>query len=196
MRKIMPAKIAILGLAALLPAALPELAAQSFEAQRSFGAPVDRVYAAEQQAAGDMLKRTVERACLVQFQSNEAVTTFYRVMNWTATCRDAGNGSTTVTLAVQVQSTIVWGNEEAKQKVASQYWSDMDKALATGSAPARASPPPGGAPPPPATSPSAATNATGLAHITSEPAGAEIEVDGEYAGNTPATSSSSPARIR
>jgi PEGA domain len=167
-------------------------AAESFEVQRSYSAPVDRVYAAELKAAGAELKRSVERSCTVQFQSNEASGTFYRVMNWTANCRDAGNGSTTVTLAVQMQSTIVWGNEEAKQKEAALFWSHLDNALLGGSAAVAASPasPAASAPVPPAPSSppvagNAAGNSTGLAHISCDPAGAEIEVDGEYQGNTP-----------
>lgn len=190
MRKAKQPGAALLGVAALLFSALPNLAAESFDTQRTYSAPVDRVYAAELQAAGSMFKRSVERSCTVQFQSNEAVTTYYRVMNWKATCRNAAGGGTTVTLEVQVQSTIVWGNEEAKQKVASQFWSDMDKALAQGTAPASptpATPSPGptAAPSPTAPAPGNSGTPTGLAHIASEPSGAEIEVDGEYAGNTP-----------
>ncbi|MGA3213638.1 MAG: PEGA domain-containing protein, partial [Terriglobales bacterium] len=183
---------ALLGASAMFVTSQPQLAAESFDTQRTYSAPVDRVYAAELQAAGAMLKRSVERSCTVQFQTNEAVTTYYRVMNWKATCRNAPSGGTTVTLEVQVQSTIVWGNEEAKQKVAAQFWSDMDKVLAQASAPSAAPPTPAISSPHPAAEPSpappatgTASSATGLAHITSEPSGAEIEVDGEYAGNTP-----------
>ena len=158
MQKVKLASAVLLGVGAMWLSSLPNLAAESFEPQRSYGASVDRVYAAELQAAGPMLKRSVERSCTVQFQSNEAVTTYYRVMNWKASCRNSPGGGTTVTLEVQVQSTIVWGNEEAKQKVAAQFWSDMDKALAQGATPSAASPSPTNASPRPSSTPPAAAS--------------------------------------
>ena len=158
--------------------------ADSFEAQRSYtNVPAAKMYAAELQAAGSALKRSVERSCTVQFQINESAATFYRVMNWTAVCHDAGNGSTNVTLAVQMQSTIDWGNDEAKQKAAAEFWSHLDAAL--GGAATTSSPVPSASPALPAPAPANNSAATGVAHIASEPAGADIEVDGEYAGNTP-----------
>ena len=67
------------------------------------------VYVAEVQAVGLTLKNEVKEACLVNFQTSAAPgSDYYLVIDWTATCRDAGNGKTVVTLVVRVRATRMW----------------------------------------------------------------------------------------
>jgi PEGA domain-containing protein len=158
---------------------IPAFAKDETILQKIFDASASRVYAAEVQAAGATLKNTVKEACLVNFETREVHPNqyggFYRTILWSATCHDAGNGKTTVTLSVQVNSNM-FGNDRAKKKNADVFWANMDTALKTSNyASSDAS-----------TSPAQTDQANvTMMQITSEPSGADIAVDGDYAGNTP-----------
>jgi len=140
--------------------------------QKTFDATVDQVYAAEVQAVGPALKNSVKEACMVNFQDNWSSGTFYRLMSWTATCKDDGGGKTTVTLSVQVNSNS-FGDGAAKNRVSQIFWNNMDAALKN------ASP----APSQPAAQP--ANESAAVVQVSSDPSGADIALDGEYAGSTP-----------
>jgi hypothetical protein len=158
---------------------VPALAKDEFSVQKTFDGSVNRVYAAEVQAVGPTLKNAVKEACLVNFETGEVHPNnyggFYRTIFWTATCHDAGNGKTTVTLSVQVKSNM-FGNGRAEKKDADKFWSNMDAALNSLHDEDTH----------PAISPTQATQAdVAIVQITSEPSAAEITVDGNYAGSTP-----------
>jgi hypothetical protein len=139
--------------------------------QKTFDASVERVYAAEVQSVGSTLKNAVKEACLVNFRTS----TGYYVESWTATCRDTGNGKVSVTLAVQGD----WfpGVGGYRKKMGNTFWANVDSAL-------RETRPSNSAPMPPE---GAQTNSENLAtvQISSEPSGADITLDGDYAGSTP-----------
>jgi hypothetical protein len=143
------------------------------ELQKTFDASVERVFAAQVQSVGAALKDAVKEGCMVNFNTSKGV----YLVRWTATCHDMGSDRTVVTLSVAYAD---WfpgvGNEKKKQATA--FWSNMDAAL-------RSSAASGASSKSAAVKPQTGNEAVGLAQISSEPTGAEIEVDGEYAGNTP-----------
>jgi hypothetical protein len=101
-------------------------------------------------------------------------TPFYdhRIIDWTATCKDAGVGKTTVFLSFQINSN-VFGDSKAEKRESDVFWGNMDEALKSP------------APAPPKTSVPSDSGSLTLAQISSNPDGAEINIDGDYAGTTP-----------
>jgi hypothetical protein len=149
---------------------IPTWAAEDLVLQKTLCAPIDRVYAAEVQAVGATLKNSVKEACLVNFL---IITSGYRQF-WTATCRDLGDGKVNVTLAVQGD----WfpGVGGSRKKVAQIFWGNFDRYLAG---------PPTGGDTTPSQAPQGGSETQAAVKISSEPSGADISVDGDYAGSTP-----------
>jgi hypothetical protein len=146
--------------------------------QKTFNATIDQVYAAEAQSVGSTLKSTVKEGCLVNFEVTEDFGSgfggrLYRVIRWTATCKDAGNGKTTVTLSWQMKSTTLGSDGRALKQQADVFWSNMDGALKNAS------------PAPAQIVPQAAPDAEVLTQVSSDPSGADIALDGDYVGSTP-----------
>jgi len=183
---------------------LGSFASDQPESQVTYVASLDRVYEAETQAFGAPLKSTEKDKCVATYQSNANV---YRLL-WTATCKDIGNGKVSVTLTAQGQWFFGVGDE--KRRVSNVFWNNMDlllkHAASSRNAPAPAplvvkpAPSVSSVPPPaPAPSPSHKSQASAPSHvraspasdgatlveITSEPSGADILLDGDYAGATP-----------
>ncbi|HEU5404277.1 MAG TPA: PEGA domain-containing protein [Terriglobales bacterium] len=148
------------------------LAANKATLQKAFSATVAQVYAAEVQAVGPTLKNSVKEACLVNFQTAWQSGYFYRVIMWTATCKDIGDGKTSVTLSGQVNSN-TFGDGRAEKQQSDVFWSNMDAALKNPS------------PPPSQTAAPRAPGAEILVQVSSDPSGADITLDGDYAGSTP-----------
>lgn len=143
--------------------------------QKTFNATIDQVYAGEVQAAGPTLKNAVKEACMVNFQTtNNSGNGLYWAIWWTATCKDAGSGKTTVTLSWQMKSTMARRYTDSAKKVQSDlFWSNMDAALTNASpAPLQSASQP---------DPEAAV----LVQVSSDPSAADIALDGNYAGSTP-----------
>jgi len=148
--------------------------------EKTYDAAVDQVYAAGVQAAGSTLRTSVKEACMVNYQTRWehsyyiGATPFYsyRIINWTATCKDAGGGKTTVFLSFQINSD-QFGDSKEEKKESDVFWSNMDEALK------------GPAPAPPKTSAPPDSGSLTLVQISSNPDGAEINIDGDYAGTTP-----------
>jgi hypothetical protein len=148
--------------------------------EKTYDATVDQVYAAAVQAVSSTLKTSVKEACVVNFQTKWersyyiGSTPFYdhRIIDWTATCKDAGVGKTTVSLSFQINSN-QFGDSKAEKKDSDAFWANMDQALKTP------------APVPPKASVPPDSGSLTLAQISSHPDGAEINIDGDYAGTTP-----------
>jgi hypothetical protein len=145
--------------------------------QMKFDASVDRVYAAEVQSVGATLKAAVKEACMVNFQTRYVSGNFYRLISYTAVCKDAGNGKTTVTLSCQVQSNL-FGDGGVIKRTSDTFWSNMDAALKNSSGAS-------GAPKAPPEAAHTSTDVPAVVQVSSEPSGADITVDSDYEGNTP-----------
>jgi hypothetical protein len=155
-----------------LIATVPAIGADELILQKTFDGSVDRVYAAEVQAVGPTLKSSVKEACLVNFRT----TSGSYVEWWTATCKDIGSGKVSVTLAVQGD----WfpGVGGQRKKVANTFWNNVDAAIkSNGSS--------GAATPPSPQVPQANSEDLAVVQVSSEPSGADITLDGDYAGSTP-----------
>lgn len=144
---------------------------------KTFDATVERVYAAEVKAVGPTLKNAVKEACQVNSEASDTGTSGEFLAAWTAACSDAGDGKTTVTLQVQIGPKI-FGYSEAIKKDADIFWSNMDAALKSSASPS-------GTSTPLPQIPLAGSEAVALVQVSSEPSGADITLDGEYAGSTP-----------
>lgn len=153
--------------------------------QKSFDAPVERVFAAEAEAAGSTIVNTVRAACLVNFQTKAYFGNgFYRVISWTAVCKDAGSGKTTVTLSGRVNSNS-FGNGGAERKDATTFWSNMDAALANGRSSSVSASISATSQPIPKAGQSVPVPSEAVVQISSEPSDADFSIDGDYQGNTP-----------
>jgi hypothetical protein len=158
-----------------------------------YEASVERVFAAEMQAFGVPPTDSVKDQCLVHYKS----TTGSYVLSWTATCKDIGNGKVSVHLTVQGYWFFGIGPE--RKRITNVFWNNMNAVLkntaASGDAP---SPSPQIAPSPSPliaqpSSPLIAQPASGtpasetsaMVHISSDPGGADILIDGDYNGSTP-----------
>jgi len=146
--------------------------------QKTFDANPDHVYAAEVQAAGQTLVDEIRDACLVHFQTSE----FnggggYRIIKWTAICRDVGNGKTIVTLTYQERTSYITSDKKTVQKVTAVFWSNMDSYLARDASSSSAIAKTGAG--------QAGSDDLATLQVSSEPTGAEITLDGDYAGSTP-----------
>lgn len=148
--------------------------------EKTYDATVDQVYAAEVQAVASTLKSSVKEACVVNFQTKSVRSyyigatpfTDYRITDWTATCKDAGARKTAVSLSFQINSN-QFGNSKAEKGDSDAFWSNMDSALKNASpAPSQTASPP-------------VSDATVLVQVSSDPSGADIALDGDYAGSTP-----------
>jgi hypothetical protein len=140
---------------------------------RGFNATVDQVYAAEVQFVGPTLTNTVKEACLVNFKIAQSFGSgFYRVIWWTATCKDAGDGKTTVTLAAQVNSN-AFGDGRIKRDQSELFWKNIDAALKNAPSTSSQAMSQGG------------SDSAVILQLSYDPSGADITPDGDYAGSTP-----------
>ena len=169
-------------------------------AQVTYNASVERVFAAEAQAFGTTPTKSEKGKCQVSYQSAGR----YSLL-WTATCKDLGNGQVSVSLTAEGQWFFGVGDE--KKRIANIFWGNMNTILgnavsSSGASPLVAQPAPALPPvassaptPAPLDLPSAPTPApmvappasedAAMVQISSEPSGADILVDGNYAGSTP-----------
>lgn len=146
--------------------------------QKTYNATVDRIYAAEVLAAGQTLVDEIKDACLVHFRTSE----FnggggYRIINWTALCRDAGDGKTIVTLTYKERTSYITGDRKALLKVTTVFWNNIDSYLSK-DASSNSSPAQAGAG-------QAGADSLATWKVSSEPSGADITLDGDYVGSTP-----------
>ena len=177
-------------------------------AQVTYNASVESVFAAEAKAFGTTATKSEKGKCQVSYQS----TGRFRLL-WTATCKDMGNGQVSVSLTAEGQWFFGVGDE--KRRIADIFWGNMNTILSNAASSSGASPlvaqpaptlppvasaAPAPAPPSAPTAapldlPSAPTPApmvappasedAAMVQISSEPSGADILVDGNYAGSTP-----------
>lgn len=145
--------------------------------QKTFDATLERVYAAEVQAVGPTLKNAVKEACQVNSEARDVGVSGDFIAAWTAVCGDAGDGKTTVTLQEQ-GGPKTFGYSEAIKKDADNFWGNMDVAL-------KSSALSGGIATSSPQAPQAGSEVVAIVQISSEPSGADITVDGDYAGSTP-----------
>lgn len=162
----------------ILVLSFPAVAADQPILQKTFDATVDRVYATEVLAAGQTLVDEMKDACLVHFQTSE----FnggggYRIIKWTAVCRDAGNGKTIVTLTYQERTSYITSDRKSLLKTTAAFWNNMDSYLSK-DASSTSTPVQAGAG-------QASSGNLATCQVSSEPSGAEITLDGNYAGSTP-----------
>jgi PEGA domain len=94
------------------------------------------------------------------------------VIWWTAVCKDAGDGKTTVTLSARVNSN-AFGDGRAKKQQSDVFWNNMGATLKNAS------------PPPSQTASQPTPGDAMLVQVSSHPSGADITIDGDYAGSTP-----------
>jgi len=142
---------------------------------KTYDAPIERVYAAVVQVASAdyNLKAAVKEGHTVSFFSGGQ---FSLVLS--AICREAGTDKTSVSISVAqaVGNPQIFGVGKAKDKEALRFWSELDKAIQINQGLASDSTKSQG----PATNDESAQ-----VTVTSTPDGADITLDGDYAGSTP-----------
>lgn len=142
---------------------------------KTYDAPIERVYAAVVQVASAdyNLKAAVKEGHTVSFFSGGQ---FSLVLS--AICREDGTDKTSVSISIAqaVGNPQIFGVGKAKDKEALRFWSELDKAIQINQ----------GLAPDSTKSQSPATNdESAQATVTSTPDGADITLDGDYAGSTP-----------
>ncbi len=146
---------------------------------KTYDVPIEKVYAAVVQVASRdyNLKSAVKEGYTVSFFSGGQ---FSLVLS--AICREADNNETVVsiTVAQAVGNPQVFGVGKAKDKEAVRFWSELDKAVQINETLKPDSSQPEGSQAP-------AIEATAQVTVKSTPDGADIMLDGKFAGSTPST---------
>jgi hypothetical protein len=171
------------GVICCLAVALPAFAGKPHVVlQRTFDASPEQVFAAEVQAVGPTLKASVKEACMVNAETRVGNASMYRIIRWTITCHDDGNGKTTVTLMPQISSTM-FGDAYGQDHDATLIWANFDAALkriVATTAPSIVNPDSSNP-----KSPKIDADSFALVKLSSDPTGADLTVDDEYEGSTP-----------
>lgn len=147
--------------------------------RKTYDIPIEKVYAAVVQvASGDYnLKSAVKEGYTASFFTGGQ---FSLVLS--AICREAENNKTVVsiTVAQAVGNPQVFGVGKAINKEAERFWSELDKAVQINQALKPDSSRPEG-------SQASAKDDSAQVTVKSTPDGADIMLDGKFAGSTPST---------
>jgi hypothetical protein len=144
---------------------------------KTYDAPIERVYAAVVQVASAdyNLKAAVKEGHTVSFFSGGQ---FSLVLS--AICREAGTDKTSVSISIAqaVGNPQIFGVGKTKDKEALRFWTELDKAIQINQGLKPDSNEPQG---------SATKNESAQVTVKSTPDGADITLDGKFAGSTPST---------
>jgi hypothetical protein len=144
---------------------------------KTLDAPIERVYAAVVQVASAdyNLKSAVKEGYTVSFFSGGQYS-----LVLSAICRDAGTDKTSVSISIAqaVGNPQVFGVGKARDREALRFWTELDKAIQINQ---------GLTPDSNKSQGSATKDESAQVTVKSTPDGADITLDGKFAGSTPST---------